>query len=281
MSSAGVGLFHDLFDDAGLFPPSATSVAQAVAAHARHRVSWYDDLVASFVSNDARLIKVDACARRLGLPVVDVTVVVPAGLPALPDALATVRRCPRLRMRSVEVALGPAPMAAAARAAAMVAEYEVPLYVEVPGPLVTDTRIHQLRTHGMRLKLRAGGTSIAAFTPESRLAPMIVDCAAELLPFTCVTGVSRAVRHRDPATLRERHGFANLALATLTAVTTASEAAVRLALAERDPHVVVDRLVALTPRDVGAVRTLLTRVGSSHVSESIADLTALGLVAAT
>jgi hypothetical protein len=279
MGSAAVGLFEGMFDDAGLLPPSAVTVAQAVSAHARHRVSWYDDLLASLLSNDARLVRVDAYAARLGLPSVDVTVVVPAGLDSLPDALALVRRCPRLRLRAIEVALGMTPIIAAARAAATLADHDVPLYVELPSSLITDARIHQLRSHGIRLKLRAGGTSIEAFNPESQLATAIVRCAAERLPFTCASGVSRALRHRDPASLLQRHGFANIALATLTAVTTASAAAVQKSLAERDPRTVADQLIALTTRDVTALRTLLTRIGSSHVTESVTDLLSLGLIA--
>jgi hypothetical protein len=279
MSSAAVELFADWFDDAGLFPPAALTIPQAVAAHARHRVSWYDHLVATFISNDGRLVKVNARVAQLGLPTLDVSVAVPAGLDALPEALATLRRCPRLRLRAVELPIGTTHIVAAARAAAELAERDIPLYVEVTGALITETRIHQLRAHGMRLKLRGGGTSINAFTPEGQLAPTILNCAAELLPFKCVTGVSRAVRHRDPATLLQRHGFLNIALATLTAVRTGSQAAVRRTLAERDQRAAADEILRLTPRDVAAVRTLFTRVGSSHIRESVTDLTTLGLIA--
>ena len=167
----------------------------------------------------------------------------------------------------------------AARVAGRLAEQSVPLYVEVPDSLGTEARIHQLRAAGVRLKLRGGGTSIHAFTPEHLLAPMIVTCAAELLPFKCVTGMSRAFRHRDQESLFQRHGFLNLVLATLAAIRTGSEAAVRDILAERDRRALTAEILALTPRDVAAVRTVLTRIGSSDVSESVADLTALGIIA--
>ena len=275
------GLFDGLFDDAGLFPPASAKVAEAVADHARHRVSWYDDLVATFGSRDSRLLEVDACAARLGLPTVEVTVVVPGGLDTVPDALATLRRCPRLTLRAVDVPLGTRPAAAAGRMADTLAERGVPLYVEVPGSLSTEAQAHRLRALGVRLKLRGGGTSIHTFTPEDELARMIVACAAERLPFKCVTGMSRALRHRDRESLFQRHGFLNLVLATLAAVRTGSEAAVRDILAERDRRAVADEVRRLTPRDVAAVRTVLARIGSSHIADSVADLTTFGFAPGT
>lgn len=278
MSSDTAGLVDGLFDDAGLFPPASAKVAEAVAEHARHRVSWYDDLVASFSSRDSRLVDVDACAARLGLPNVDVTVVVPAGLDTLPDALATLSRCPRLSLRAVDVPMGTSPPVLAGRAAGALAEQDVPLYVEVAGSLGTEARIHQLRAVGARLKIRGGGTSVHAFIPEHELAPMIVTCAAELLPFKCVTGMSRAFRHRDQESLFQRHGFLNIVLATLAAIRTGSEATVRDILANRDRRALTEQVLALTPRDVASVRTVLTRIGSSDIGESVADLTALGII---
>ena len=279
MTAPVSGLLRGVFDDAGLFPPAAATVTQAVAAHARHRVSWYDDLVATFSSNDSRLVKVNTCAARLGLAAVEVTVVVPAGLDAVPDALATLRRCPRLKLRAVDAPMGTTPAAVAARMADALAEDGVPLYVEVPGSLSTEARLHLLRARGMRLKLRAGGTSIQAFTPEHQLALRIVTCAAERLPFKCVTGMSCAFRHRDPASLNQRHGFLNIALATHVAVRTGSEAAVRGVLAERDRRAVAAQVLDLAPREVAAVRALLTRIGSSDIAESVSDLTTFGILA--
>jgi hypothetical protein len=160
----------------------------------------------------------------------------------------------------------------------VLAEQDVPLYVEVPAAPSTEAQAHHLRALGVRLKLRGGGTSIHTFTPENQLAPMIVACAAELLPFKCVTGMSRALRHRDRESLFQRHGFLNVALASLVAIRTGSEAAVRDTLAERDRHAVAAEIRGLAPRDVAAVRTVLTRIGSSHIAESVADLATLGIV---
>jgi hypothetical protein len=278
VSTDTAGLFGGLFDDARSFPPASAKVAEAVAGYARHRVSWYDNLVATFGSRDSRLIELDACAARLGVPAVEVTVVVPAGLDTLPDALATLRRCPRLRLRAVDVPLGTSPAVVAGRMAGALAEQGVPLYVEVSGALSTEAQAHHLRALGVRLKLRGGGTSVHAFTPENQLAPMIVACAAELLPFKCVTGMSRALRHRDRESLFQRHGFLNIALATVAAIRTGSEAAVRDTLTERDRQAMAAEVRGLAPRDVAAVRTVLTRIGSSHIAESVADLVTLGII---
>jgi hypothetical protein len=281
MTSTNTGLLVGWFNDAGSFPPAALTITQAVANHARHHVSWYDALLASFVSIDSRLVKLDTYATRLGLRRLDVTVVVPAGLGALPDTLATLHRCPRLRLRAIEVPLAATPIPTAAHAAGELAELDVALYVEVPNSPTSERQIHQLRTHGMGLKLRGGGSSVFTFNPEDHLALTILHCAAERLPFTCATGVSRAVRHQDPNTLLQRHGFLNITLATLAAVTTGSHATVRDILADTDHHTIADTTRTLPGRDVATIRTLLTRVSSNDISQTVTDLTTLTIITKT
>jgi hypothetical protein len=281
MRSADAGLFAGWVNDAGLFPPAALTITQAVANFARHRVSWYDEVLANFVSIDDRLVKVDSWADRLGMRPLDVTVVVPAGLDALPHALETLHRCSRLRLRAIELPIGASPILIGARAAAELAEHGVTLYVEVPSGHLSERRIHQLRIHGMRLKIRGGGSSIDSFNSEDQLALTIINCAAEQLPFTCVTGVSRAVRHRDLSTLLQRHGYLNIALATLAAVNTGSHAAVRDLLAERDHEIVAHATRTLARRDVATVRSLFACLGSNDVFETVTDLTTLAVIAKT
>ena len=48
-------------------------------------------------------------------------------------------------------------------------------------------------------------------------------------------------------------------------------------LAEHDQRALAEEILELTPRDVAAVRSVLARVSSSHITESVADLIALGI----
>jgi hypothetical protein len=272
------GLFTGLFDDASLYPPADTGLAEAVRAHARHRLAWYDELVGPFVCNLRRLPALAAEVDALGCDPVDVAVVVPDGIDDLADVAALLAASPALRPCAVEVPLKrhrPAEVIAALepqRSAGLTC------YVEIPASSVDEHDVHALRSAGLRLKLRTGGTSIDAFSSEAALAAPIVMCAAERLPFKCTAGLHHAVRHRDPETGFEHHGFLNVALAVRTATSTGSPSATAACLAERDATAVVRRVAELSAADVAAVRALFRSFGTCSVDDPVDDLLALGLV---
>jgi hypothetical protein len=272
-------LFVGLFDDAALYPPAATELPDAVRAHAAHRLSWYADMVGPFVCNAVRLSALEDQVRAAGLPSLDVAMVIPDGLDALPTALDTLQRCELLRLRAVEVPLGSSRRELAFRLLAPVLE-QAQVYVEIPVFSVTERHVHELCAAGLRLKLRTGGTSIDAFRTEAELAAPILMCAAERLAFKCTAGLHNAVRHRDPETLFEHHGFLNIALAAAVAVSTGSAARTAAALAERNARGLAYRIGELSAADVAAVRALFTSFGTCSITEPIADLVDLGLVRA-
>ena len=108
----------------------------------------------------------------------------------------------------------------------------------------------------------------------------MVRCAAERLPFKCTAGLHNAVRHRDPHTKFEHHGFLNVALAARTAATTGSASATAAVLAERDPNELAAAVRTLTPQDVAALRAMFCSFGTCSITEPIGDLVAMGLVTA-
>jgi hypothetical protein len=273
-------LVTGLFDDASMFPPAAVRPDRAVAGHARHRLSWYEDFVGPLVTTDSRLLAVDEHVQRLGVPPVAVAAVVPGGPAAVSAVQATLARCPALRLAAVEFPIGRYGGRAAARAAAPFVERGVAVYVEIPVRHVTERHVHDLRAAGLHLKLRTGGTTLDAFSTEDELAGPIVLCAAEMLRFKCTAGLHSGVRHRDAHNGFEHHGFLNIALATLCATGTANAAAVAAVLAERDPAVVAERVRQLDLGDVKAIRTVFGSLGTCSVTEPIDDLISLGLVRA-
>lgn len=272
-------LFTRLFDDASLYPPAATELPHAVRAHEVHRLSWYADLVGPFVCNAVRLHDLDAQVRAAGLPPFEVSMVVPDGIDALPTAMGIAHSCEALTLRGIEVPIGThRPLRALRALESLDAPRDVTRYLEVPVLAVTEQIVHDLSGAGIRLKLRTGGTSIDAFSRETELAAPIVLCAAERLAFKCTAGLHNAVRHRDPRTTFEHHGFLNVMVAARVAASTENPSATAAALSERDPGAVADAVAAFTPRDVAAVRALFTSFGTCSIEEPVADLIKLGLV---
>jgi hypothetical protein len=273
-------LFLGMFDDAAMFPPAKIAVDRAVAGHARHRLSWYEEFVGPLVSLETRLLWVDELAARLGLLTVDVALVVPYGPDSVAEAVRVADKCEHIKLRGVEIGLRSEPLREALATGAGLADRGIPVYVEIPIPQVTERHVHRLREAGLFLKLRTGGTTIDAFSTEAELARPIVFCAAERLKFKCTAGLHNAVRHRDSETLFEHHGFLNITLATLTAAGTGSVATVRDVLSERDPSALAAQAHALTAADVKVIRSLFGSFGTCSVTEPIDDLIAMGLVKA-
>jgi hypothetical protein len=98
------------------------------------------------------------------------------------------------------------------------------------------------------------------------------------LRFKCTAGLHHAVRHRDPLTMFEHHGFLNLLLAARIAAATGNLVATADALAERDPAALAYRTSDLTATDVTASRALVASLGTCSIHEPIDDLLAMGLV---
>jgi hypothetical protein len=212
-----------------------------------------------------------------------VSVVVPS--PA--RVAAVLERTAGLRLTALEVKLDPA--GTPAQQAAQVAKIALlttaapagaAAYVEAPRP--TDPAWVPVRdavaAHGLRLKLRTGGTEAAAFPSEAEVATWIVDAVAAGVPFKCTAGLHHAVRHTGPDTGFEHHGYLNVLLATAEALAGGDPATVTAAVAERDPDALVAALDAVPEERLAAARGTFTSYGSCSILEPLEDLTALHLL---
>ncbi|MCM2424583.1 hypothetical protein [Streptomyces sp. RKAG337] len=271
-----------LIDDAALFPPGDVPLPRALPAHLGYRTAWFADLVGPFVFPAPRLGELAAAIAALpGDDVIGIGLTVPGGTPALLPALDLLAKVSTARLAAVEIAL---PDGAAIGAALTVLDRELPAdvtaHVEVPrgalGPDVADA----LAAGRHHAKLRTGGTAAAAFPGEAELAGAILTCASRGLAFKCTAGLHHALRHTDPATGFEHHGFLNVLLATDAALDGAGSDAVAALLAERAAGTVRDRVERLGAEGVARVRSAFTSVGSCSVHEPVDDLIALGLLTA-
>jgi hypothetical protein len=286
-----------LVDDAAVFPPGNAPLGEALRAHLEHRRSPYADLVGPLVVGDAILPELAslvldepavATASRPGL-----SVVVGGGAGAIQPAVVWAQRVEALELRGLETAmresdagdLAPNARRIVAAVDALVAAGEldddVPVYVEPPRLHGADpsaswlAALDELAALDHRLKLRTGGTEADAFPDSHELATCIGAALDRELAFKCTAGLHHAVRHRDPATGFEHHGFLNVLLATRASLDGAGVDDVAAVLEERDG----ERLVGSTDEaGLAGARRWFRSFGSCSVLDPLTDLRDLGVV---
>ena len=113
---------------------------------------------------------------------------------------------------------------------------ELPRTLGVPGPGWLGA-LDELAMRELTVKFRTGGATAEAFPSAAELAAAITAALDRELPFKCTAGLHHALRHTDPESGFEHHGFLNVLAATRASLDGGDTEA---ALEERDP----DRLLA-------------------------------------
>jgi hypothetical protein len=252
-------------------------MADAVRAHAEHRAAWYAQTVGPFVCTVSRL---DELAAELGTreAPVDLSLTVPDGIAALQHGIRAALDTPGVRLCAIEVPLGDFGPDQVRHACGAYGELQLPCYVEVPVALVDTDLASAIAAAGLRLKLRTGGTTPAAFPGEDDLAGALVAAVRADVTFKCTAGLHNAVRHRDAQTGFEHHGFLNVLLATAAARSGAQRDYVAALLAEHDAVAVAGRVRALDASAAAGARRAFTSFGTCSITEPVEDLRALGLL---
>jgi hypothetical protein len=268
-------LFDGLFDDAALFPPGNAPMAVAVPAHRGLRARL-GGLVGPFVVPATRLGEL---ATQLGDgPALDVSLI--AGAHDLPAAVARVTSEPRLRLAAVEVpAVADAAAATeAVRALRQVLPDAATAAVELPRTGARDAVLDVLAGTRHRAKLRTGGVRAELFPSPAELAETLAACVRRGVALKCTAGLHSAVRHTDPATGFEHHGFLNLLVAVDALASDASPLVVVEGLSQTDAGAVAAALRTWTPERAARARACSSSFGTCSVLEPVDDLVALGLL---
>ncbi len=251
------GLFDSLFDDAAIFPPGNAPMAVAVQAHLASRTSPY---IGPFVCSGPRLAELQ---DTLGDSTIDLALT--TNVDSYPAAVHTALSDARMTLRSVEIATPDV----------LVPTLEIPqdvtVYLELPWGAQPDL------PPGTALKLRTGGDTSDAFPDEDRLAHALGYCVGQDLRFKLTAGLHNAIRHTDPVTGFEHHGFLNVILAVFDALSEVHDGDIADTLAERDPEVVASRIHAIGD-SADRVRHYFRSFGTCSTSEPINDLHELGLL---
>lgn len=273
--------FQRLVDDAAIFPPGLSPLAEAVGAHAGHLSSGHRDLVGPFVVDTARLGELAELATAALFPTgLRVSIVVPTPHD-LPSAVLTAHEAEHLDLAGLEVKLeADAPMTDQIREIASAERHGAMTYVEAPRP--GDARWWDVIDHvaqaDLRLKFRTGGAEAGAFPTESDLATWVCGAVARSVPFKCTAGLHQAVRHTDATTGFEHHGYLNVLLAAAHAVTGAELDQVEAVVAQRDARALADEVADTSGHVMSSAREAFTSYGSCSILEPLHDLAELGLL---
>jgi hypothetical protein len=271
-------LFDRLFDDAALFPPGNTPMVDAVPAH-RELHRRLGDLVGPFV---VPAVRIDELTQHLGSgPVFGVSLIAAPG--DLPAAAQRIQDDPRLSLTAVEVPVV-ADAAAAAQAVRALDETlpaAATAAVELPRTSARDEALDVLSGTRYRAKLRTGGVRAELFPSSAELAETLEACVSRGVRLKCTAGLHHAVRHTDPATGFEHHGFLNVLLAVEALTEGASTGVAEDWLQETDARVVGRAVSLWSSADVARTRAVFTSFGTCSVLEPVEDLVALGLLSPT
>ncbi|MDP9432447.1 MAG: hypothetical protein M3P91_06990 [Actinomycetota bacterium] len=275
-TSRAPALFAGLLDDAAIFPPGNAPMAQAMDAFSAGQAGPAQPYVGAFLCSAPRLVELRSVLHPDAQ--LDLGLVVPGGVEALPAALQTVAADPRLRLKAVELPAGDAGVPLTLDALDDMLEQGVPAYVEVPLDSYVPDAAAVVRAAGRRLKMRIGGTTAAAFPTSAQLAAGLITCAAEQLAFKLTAGLHHAVRYRDSATGFEHHGFLNVLAAVANAADGGQAAHVADLLEERDIAALAQWAATLDDGTAARIRALFVGFGTCSTRDPMDDLVALGLL---
>lgn len=269
ISHAVVGLV----DDAGLFPPTALSMPDAVA---RHRE---DEAAGSPVHSDRLLVaasRVDELLTTLDDAPLAVGLVVDVPLDDVPPVIDRLRTDPRTTLEAVEIRLGDHDVETIDQAFEQLPT-RIAVYVEVPLDDRLDEVLAELGEARLGAKVRCGGLDASMFPSAEQLARFLQGVVREVLPFKATAGLHHAVRYTDEATGFEHHGFLNLLVATQRAVESRPAGEIVAALLSTDGDALAHEVTVADPMIDDQVREHLVAYGSCDTRAPLADLAALGL----
>ncbi|OJF14444.1 hypothetical protein [Couchioplanes caeruleus] len=269
-------LFHGLLDDAAIFPPGDAPMADAVRAHVGRWQSPQAPLLGPFICSLPRWGELTAVLS--GAPPLPLSLTLPGGAEQVAAAVAEVGAEPAVRLVALEVAGSAETLPGLVATLHRHVPPGVSVYVELPLADVTAPHIGTLVGAGLRLKIRTGGVVAAAYPGERELAGALLAAVRSGAAFKLTAGLHDPVRHRDPVTGFEHHGFLNVILATARAVEGSGADAVAEALADQDGARVAAAVAAIDDSAAGPIRRHFISFGTCSVSEPIDGLRHHGLL---
>lgn len=289
MSALLRSLLRGVVDYAGLFPPAALPMREAVAEYLRHRREPDAWMLGRFVLPLSRLDEWQAAAAAHGEPGWRLAVLAPAVDSTLEGAIAAFNgaQAGAAVVDTVELKATrehEIPTAAAVAGAAI--HVEVPVSDD-PAPLIAA-----IGRAGARAKIRTGGTTADAVPSAAEVARFIRRCVEHGVSFKATAGLHHPLRGEYPLTYAPdsprgtMFGYLNVLLATLVARAGGDARAVIAALEEKKARQIVAGDEAIEWRGfrfgseeiAGARAQGLAGFGSCSFREPVDDLRAMGFL---
>lgn len=283
-------LLGGLVDYAGLFPPAAVSMREAVAKYAAYRTGASRAMLARFVVPVTRLEEFVAEARALPADgdAWPLAVLAGAADAATLDAFDAAHGA-RWRVDTIEAKAEDVD-GIAALVAAFGARRTV--YVELPVRDDPSTLIAVVGAAGMRAKIRTGGVAADAFPSPMQVMAFLAACASLGVPFKATAGLHHPLRGEYPLTYAAdaprgtMYGFLNMFLAAVLLDAGHAPGVVMPVLEERDASALRVSADAIEWRglrasvaQIGATRAQFAgSFGSCSFTEPVDDLAALSLL---
>lgn len=216
-------LMAESIDYAGLFPPSAVSMPEAVLNYATYRNSNYSWMLGRFVVSASRLAEfaeasADFVSRDAG-SAWRIAVVFDGNLAENLAAVDSFNEANGERMfcDSVEMKVSSAEAIASASASlpsGVSAFFELALDETLP------ELVAEINLAGQQAKIRTGGITPEAFPRTEEIVKFVRTCLAANVPFKATAGLHHPIRCFKPLTYEANsvkgtmHGFLNLFLMT-------------------------------------------------------------------
>jgi len=286
-------LLDGLIDYAGLFPPAALAMPEAVLNYSAYRTGPDRWALGRFVVTAERLPDFERAADGLAVPGDPwrLSVLIGANDAGQVEAVRAfnARHAP-LDDAHADVLEGKVRSAEAIAALAAAARPEFTLFIEVPADPDPAPLIEAIGAAGARAKIRTGGVTADAFPTAAQVARFLAACIRSRVPFKATAGLHHPIRAVYPLTYAPdaprgtMFGYLNVFLAAALLRAGGSEAdATELleesrigALSFSDQGVNWDGY-RLTLADLAESRRLALGVGSCSFDEPLDDLATAGL----
>ncbi len=290
-SQAVAELLAHAIDYAGLYPPAALPMVEAVQEYAKQRVSLHAWALGRIVVGMDQLGSFIATRRQLsGIAGAWPLSIVVSGNDG-PHGRDLSTDSDILRVEAIEAkASSPAEVQRLEWLKALAPE----LYVEIPPGAELESLLAAVRTLGARAKIRTGGVTAAAIPSADSLARFMRACVDAGVQFKATAGLHHLVRGKyaltyEPESARATmFGFLNVFVAAALATRAAPIDVLTHVLEERRLRAfqhpnnrVCWREHCLTRDEITRARKhAITGFGSCSFAEPIAELAKAGLVAA-
>ncbi|HET8770834.1 MAG TPA: hypothetical protein VFM71_07620 [Gemmatimonadaceae bacterium] len=286
-------------DYAGLFPPAALEMEDAVARYARYVGSDERWMLGRFILPVARL---DEFVAAAGARVADLTAREPAqpwrlSVLAGPDDAAAIEKFNRDASPAGRWVIDTVETKAAdietiwRLATAFDAHHTV--FVEVPVVEDPTPLIGELALRGLRAKIRTGGVTPDVFPSPEQVMRFLTACARLSVPFKATAGLHHPLRGQYGLTYESNtargtmYGFLNVFLAAVLLFDGTDESELLPLLEEGDAAAIEVHADSLSWRGHSVSTEEIARArasfavsfGSCSFEEPVADLAALGLLA--